>query len=102
MPLYEYHCPDCGASFDYRARYEDETWPCACGAVATRNPVNLTAIVGATVMRPTKYRVSEFQEASAEVDYAYTKAESEGQPVKRPDLWKAAKKEARKRGAPIR
>ena len=101
MPYYEYRCP-AGHVFEKRGGYEDAVAACACGEAASRNPVNLTAIVGATVMKPTKYRVSEFQEASAEVDYAYTKAESEGQPVKRPDLWNAAKKEARKRGAPIR
>lgn len=103
MPLYSFRCP-AGHAFDKRVvSYDTTLETCACGAEARRAEVNLTSIVGETVMKPVKYRVSEFQEAHQEVDYAYSKVEQEtGEKVKRPDLWKAAKQEARRRGAPIR
>ena len=81
----------------------DATSPCsACNRLARRREFNLPVLVGATVMKEQKYRVSEFVEASQEVDYHYTKAENEGMPVKRPDLWGQAKQEARRRGAKVR
>jgi hypothetical protein len=42
--------------------------------------------------------VRSFQEASMEVDHAYTKAENKGMPVKRPNLFKQAKAAAKKKG----
>ena len=43
-------------------------------------------------MKAQSYGVANFEEASAEVDYHYSKAENNGDPVKRPNLWKQGKK----------
>lgn len=100
--IYEYTCPE-GHVTEKRGGVADATSPCsACNRLARRREFNLPALVGATVMKEQKFRVSEFQEAAAEVDYHYTKAENKGMPVKRPDLWGAAKREARKRGVKVR
>lgn len=102
MPWYEYRCA-AGHAFDKRSSsYDEALTVCACGEPARRAEFYLPNIVGETVMKPTKYRVSEFQEAHAEVDYHYDRAEKEGMPVQRPNLWQAAKQEARRRGAPIK
>lgn len=99
---YVYTCPD-GHVTERRGSVGDAHTPCSrCNRLAKRREFNLPVLVGATVAKEQTYRVSEFQEASAEVDYHYTKAENAGMPVKRPDLWGIAKKEARKRGAEVR
>lgn len=99
--IYTYVCPQ-GHEVDARGGVADVSRPCECGKAARRREFYLPAIVGATVMKEQKYRVSEFQEAAMEVDYAYTKAESDGMPVKRPDLWGAAKKKAKAQGVQLR
>ena len=101
MPLYEYVCDNAHVT-ERRGGFEEVSAPCACGLTSRRREFNLAAIVGATVMKEQKYRVSEFQEASAEIDYHYTKAENNGMPVKRPDLYGEAKKRARAQGAQVR
>lgn len=99
--IYEYVCDE-GHVTTKRGGPDDRSAPCACGLKGERRPFYLTAIVGETVMKEQKYRVSEFQEASAEVDYAYSQAEKDGVPVKRPDYYKIAKQRAAARGAKLR
>lgn len=98
--IYEYECPS-GHVEVKRGGVDDSTSPCHCAQIGRRKEFNLAAIVGATVMKEQKYRVSEFLEAGMEVDYHYTKAENEGMPVKRPNLYKKAKAKAKAMGAPI-
>ena len=99
---YEYTCPE-GHVTEKKGGVEDIHTPCSgCNRKARRRVFNLASIVGGTVMKEQKYRVSEFMEASQEVDYYHTKAENKGMPVKRPDLWKQAQREARRRGAKVR
>ena len=77
MPWYEYECPS-GHLTERRGGVEDSHTPCPdCSQQAKRREFNLAALVGATVMKAQKYRVSEYIEASQEVDYHYTKAENE-------------------------
>ena len=99
--IYTYICPN-GHEVDARGGVSDVSRPCRCGAVSRRREFNHVAIVGETVMKEQKYHLSDFTEASAEVDYHYTKAENEGMPVKRPNLYKKAKAKARAMGAQIR
>ena len=45
-------------------------------------------------------RVSDFQEASAEIDHAYSEAEKRGgQPIKSPNLYRAGMRRAKEMGA---
>jgi len=69
-----------------------------CNRLAERRGFNFVSIG----TKEKKYRVSEFVEASQEVDYAYTKAENEGMTVKRPNLYKQALARARARSFPGR
>ena len=86
-----------------RGGLDESSVPCpACGDLARRRPFNLPALAGATVVKDQRYRVSEFQEASAEIDYAYTQAENGGMLVKRPDLFGAALRKAQRMGVPVR
>lgn len=74
---------------------DDSTSPCSrCNRVAERRGFNLVSIVGETAVKEQRQGVRDYIEASGEVDYHYTKAENEGMPVKRPNLWKQAKKKA--------
>ena len=96
---YEYRCPD-GHVTEKKGGVDDVHAPCsACNRQARRREFNLPVIVGE--MREQKYRVSEFLEASQEVDYLFTRAENEGVAVKRPNLYKAGLREARRRGAKL-
>lgn len=101
MPLYEYSCGD--HTTEKRAGYDVERIPCPlCGADAPRRGFNLVSSVireGATNVKNAKgkYLVSDFQEASQELDYA---AKKDG--VELPNLYKAGLKEAKRRGAKIR
>lgn len=90
---YEYVCK-CGRVATKRGGPSDVTAPCSCGETSRRREFNHVAIVGETVMKAQSYGTADFVEASAEVDYHYTKAENEGMPIKRPNLWKTAKKKA--------
>ena len=98
MPLYEYVCP-LGHTMEKIGGLDASSAPCFCGGKAYRNQVNEIQVG----TKEQKYRVSDFTEASAEIDHAYSAAEKqEGQPVKRPDLYKAGLAEARRRGAKVR
>ena len=92
MPLYEYVCP-LGHTTEKIGGLEATSAPCLCGERAYRVEVNHFAMVGP--VKEARSDVRNFQEASAEVDYHYTKAENEGMPVKRPNLWKQAKQKVR-------
>ena len=95
MPFYEYRC-EADHVFERRATFSEDVAACACGKQAKRAEVNRVAIVGAP---SPKIPVSTLHEASAEVDYHYSKAEKErGEKVARPNLWKQAKAIARQRG----
>jgi len=94
MPLYQYVCPS-GHTTERIRGLEESTAPCLCGLTASRAEVNLFAVVGAEPVKETRSDVRSFQEASAEVDYHYTKAENKGMPVKRPNLWEKAKQRRR-------
>ena len=97
MPFYSYRCP-AGHVTEKKGRLDESSAPCpVCSKPARRREFNLVAIVGETVMKDQRYPVSRYVEASQEVDYHYTKAENDGMPVKRPNLWKIAKREARRR-----
>ena len=99
--IYTYICPN-GHEVDARGGVSDVSRSCRCGAVSRRRAFNHVAIVGETVPIEQRQGVRDFMEATREVDYHYTKAESEGMPVKRPNLYKEAKKKARAMGAQIR
>lgn len=115
MPLYDYHCADCGEVTEERRGLEDYLIPCPlCGGTAHRAACSgLPAIWGETVGRGFstsrakdqrgRYRVSNFQEASAEIDYAHTRAEQrEGRKLKAPSLYKTGLRRAQQMGAKIR
>lgn len=93
MPLYQYVCPS-GHTAERIRGFSERRTPCACGQMSVRAEVNRFAIVGSEPYKETRADVRGFQEASMEVDYHYTKAEDKGMPVKRPNLWKEAKKRA--------
>lgn len=101
MPFYQYRCL-AGHLTEKRGGLEEAETPCSvCAEPAKRRDFNLVVIVGA--LKEQKYPVSRYREASEEVDYHYTKAENDyGGPIKRPNLWEAAKREARKRDPKVR
>jgi hypothetical protein len=76
MPNFLFRCPNGHENELLRHRDTVEV-PCACGEFA------------------------DFKEASAEVDYHYTKAEDSGMPVKRPNLFQTGLAKARKMGVKI-
>ena len=96
--IYEYRCPR-GHVTTKRGGLDDASSPCGCGLTVQRKPFNLASIRGDTVAGT--YSVSEFMEATQEVDYHYAKAQADGMPVRRPDPWAIAKREARKRNPKI-
>ncbi len=76
---------------------------CKCGEAAKRSEVNHVGFSGfaATPRDQQNYRQSfrEFKEASEEVDYHYTRAENNGDPVKSPNLFQEGLKQAKAMGA---
>jgi hypothetical protein len=99
VPIYNFAC-ECGEVTEARAGYETGSLPCpACGQAATRSAVYQIALG----TKEKKYRVTEFQEASQELEYAHGQQERrEGRKVKWPSPYKAGLKEAARRGARIR
>jgi hypothetical protein len=84
-------CPECGEAANRVAVYQDQyifgETVAKGGSRATREG-NIKDKYGRT-------RVSVFQEASAEIDYAHTKAENEvGCELPHPDLYKRALRRA--------
>ena len=112
MPYYDFAC-SCGEVTEARAGYETSALPCrACGNLAKRVAVyqsqyTITETGGHSYPRLNnaksekgKYRVSDFQEASAEIGHEAEKVEKrEGKPVKIPSFFKAGMKQAEKMGA---
>jgi hypothetical protein len=98
MPVYNFICK-CGEVVEARVGYGVDAMPCPCGQEAKRSAVNRVALG----TKEKKYRVSDFQEASAELDYTATQIEQrEGRPVKMPSPYKAGLRQAEKMGAKIR
>lgn len=94
-----------------RAGYEDMEVTCGrCGQPAERlfSPPGAFKVHGEVLdwdvkTADGKYRLSNFLEAQAEVAYAYDRRDQiEGVKGPRPDLFKRALDEARRRGVPIR
>lgn len=51
MPLYEYHCPECGENFDKLVRFSeaDQMPVCPnCGAEDTRKKISAGAVIGSS------------------------------------------------------
>ena len=110
MPVYDFACK-CGEVTEARVGYETSSLPCpACGTPARRVAVYAyQSTITETGSYPRldnakspdgKYRLSNFQEASAEIDYAASRIEQrEGKPVKIPSAYKAGRREAERMGA---
>ena len=111
MPIYDFRC-ECGEVTEVRAGYETVSLPCpACGCPAQRVAVydsqyTITETGGHSYPRLNnaksekgKYRVSDFVEASAEINHAASAIEKqEGKPVKVPNFYKAGLKKAARMG----
>jgi putative FmdB family regulatory protein len=110
MPLYDYSCRN-GHTVEERRGYDDDIILCPlCGDTAQRHAVyryqsTITETGGKSYPKYNakdgdKYRVSDFHEASAEIDYAAAQAErKEGKPVKVPSMYKAGLRKAKRMGA---
>ena len=111
MPTYDYCCPKCGY-FEASRGVEESFTPCSlCGTPAKREAVyayQSTITESGGNSYPSKNakdergraRVSDFQEASAEIAHAHSEAEKrEGRPIKGPNLYKAGLKRAKEMGA---
>jgi hypothetical protein len=111
-PLYDYMCDE-GHVTEEKAGYEIATVPCpSCGRDARRLPVYESQYIsGETVAKGSskatragnlvdkhgRTRLSIFQEATAEVEYAHKKTENEvGHELPPPPLWEEGLKRARK------
>lgn len=98
MPLYDYVCPS-GHATEKIGGLSEKVAPCFCGLNAYRSEVNQFTFGEYEPVKETRSDVRSFQEASAEVDYHYTKAEmQEGQKVARPNLYRQAKRDAKAKG----
>ena len=100
MPLYQYVCPS-GHTTERIRGLEESTAPCLCGQEARRSEVNHFAISTPEPYKEERGGVRDFVEASQEVDYHYTKAENNGVPVKRPNLYQRGLSRAKKMGAKV-
>jgi hypothetical protein len=115
-PRYNYACK-CGSVVEEVRGYEEDSIPCSsCSERAQRVAVYAEQfIIGETCPKGIatragnikdskgRTRVSLFQEASEEMNYAHVKAENEqGRKLKSPNLYKAGVARARQMGAPIR
>ncbi len=94
MPLFEYRCPN-GRVTERLAPTGAAVITCECGLPARRIPsaaVQLNPPTGAALRR----QFGLYQEASQEIDHAYTKVETDlEQPVAAPPLWNMAKQRAK-------
>lgn len=97
MPLYDFRCAN-GHVMERIASRDSEEMLCTCGLPAQRQAVNRINSIGfaRTPLDQRQYNLKEFQEASAEVEYAESKhTDIEGKPVQGPSLWGAAKRKAK-------
>lgn len=114
MPTYDYTC-GLGHTTEERRGLDESSIPCPfCGDTAHREAVNqyvatITETGGKqfpkyrTKDEKGRYRVSNFQEASEEINHAYEKEEKkEGREIPRPDLYRKGLAEAQRRGAKLR
>ncbi len=89
MPLYEFICPAGHATEKLVAGFDCTSVYCRCGETASRAQVNRIGTSGfaETPKEHRSYRQSyrEFEEARAEVGYAYGQREKAGEPVQMPD-----------------
>lgn len=89
MPLYEFICPAGHATEKLVAGYDCTSVSCRCGKAASRAQVNRIGVSGLAVIPKDhkNYRQSyhEFEEARAEVGYAYDQRQKAGEPVQMPD-----------------
>ena len=98
-PVYDFRCPE-GHVTESRQGREIEAIFCPCGEAASRLSVYHFGIGG---VPPTRYRVSEFQEAAQEANYYHGRMEEAVQDtIPRIDDVKAAKRKARSLGAKVR
>lgn len=97
--LYEYVCPG-GHVTEKRGGLGDVRAPCSqCNRLSQRRGFNFVSIG----TKEKKYRVSDFIEASSEIDHAYSTVEkTEGKSVKRPNLYKRGLAEAHRRDPKVR
>ena len=115
MPLYDFRCDDCGEVTEARKGYNDCIIACPlCEGTAHRQAVyayqpTITETGGSSYPANNakdsrgRYRVSDFQEASAEIDHAVSRIEKrEGKPVKMPSLYKAGLRKAERIGTNLR
>lgn len=78
MPLYTFHCGQCGQDFDRIVPMGTEGFPCACAKRAQRDfsPQTYFGHVGPEIRNwdvqdaKGRYRLSTFKEAEAEVAYS--------------------------------
>ena len=99
MPVYDFRCPE-GHVTESRQGREIEAIFCPCGEAASRLSVYHFGIGG---IPPTRFRVTEFQEAAQEANYYHGRMEqSKGGIIPRIDAVKAAKVKARSQGAKVR
>ncbi len=107
MPRYDFAC-ECGEITEVWAGFETDSLLCPrCGALAHRLAVyqdqyTITESGGHSYPSHNakdgkgRYRVLDFQEASAEIDHACFEAErKEGKPIKLPNLYKKGLSRAR-------
>lgn len=112
MPLYDFECR-VGHVTEVKAGYDVTHLPCpTCGREALRLAVYREQYIsGETVPKGNatregnikdkhgRTRLSVFQEASQEIDYAHTKAENEaGRELPSPNLYKKAVRAAKQKG----
>ena len=99
MPLYEYAC-SAGHVTESRQGQGVVTIPCPCCDSPAQRQSVYRINIGAGM--PTRYRVSEFQEAAQEANYYHGKMENDrGQELPRLPVANMAANEARKRGAKV-
>ena len=112
MPRYDYHC-DCGEEFEAIAHYDDDRLSCLhCGGWAKRAEVYREQFIHCETgpkggkknevprdEKDLRKGFKEFSEASAEVDYLYSRTDDPK--VRAPNHYKEGVKRAKQRGAKV-
>lgn len=105
MPLFDYGCGNCGWTDELLKPRTVVTVDCPkCGKSAARSQINHIGFSG-FAETPREHRTyrrefADFKEASAEVDYNYSKLEDGGPEIKRPNYFQEGMKRAKK-GIPV-
>ncbi len=99
MPLFTYICT-AGHSHDALGQVRSPSCrPCPeCGGQAERQQFYANTVIGETrtPLDEKRYDIKEFEEASAEVEYAHEKAQNEaGRELKTPSMWNESKRRAK-------